>query len=270
MPEPLEGPAIELVAILFVIAAGSSLSALEAAVAAFGEVRLLAAKEEGGRYAGTAARLLDDRDHLSIRFLTGRTVALVLAVALAVAILARWMREGWELQNELTDTIAGRESRLAVIEGTIHALQDQLGKNARWKDVAKVADAYSYLITGGGSAGAFAAPEVRKQFADTAAWEPRVKTGKDGEPDFRGPLVHGKRGERFLYVSWGEPTGSGHEMFRRLKLYLGPLTRAGWSQSGIDSRMLRGGRQVVVRISGRASDGTPACGTAPANWRVLA
>lgn len=84
MSEPLEGPALELVAILFVIAAGSSLSALEAATAAFGEVRLLAAKEEGGRYGATAARLLRDLEDLPVRFLTGRTVALVVSVALAV------------------------------------------------------------------------------------------------------------------------------------------------------------------------------------------
>lgn len=84
MSEPLEGPALELVAILFVIAAGASLSALEAATAAFGEVRLLAAKEEGGRYAATAARVIRELEHLHIRLLTGRTVALVVSVALAV------------------------------------------------------------------------------------------------------------------------------------------------------------------------------------------
>ncbi len=52
---------------------------------AFGEVRLLAAREdEQDRYAGTASRLLRERATLSVRLLTGRTVALVAAVALAV------------------------------------------------------------------------------------------------------------------------------------------------------------------------------------------
>jgi len=46
----------------------------------------------------------------------------------------------------------------------------------------------------------------------------------DGEPDFRGPYVNGRRGERFVYLSWGEVDGDGiFSMFRRLKLHLAPL-----------------------------------------------
>jgi hypothetical protein len=39
--------------------------------------------------------------------------------------------------------------------------------------------------------------------------------------DFRGPYVQGKRGDRFIYLNWGElwPDGR-HEMFRRAKLML--------------------------------------------------
>lgn len=42
--------------------------------------------------------------------------------------------------------------------------------------------------------------------------------------DFRGPFVQGKRGERFVYLSWGQvgPDG-GFEMFRRAKLHLSAL-----------------------------------------------
>ncbi len=42
--------------------------------------------------------------------------------------------------------------------------------------------------------------------------------------DFRGPYVHGKRGARFLYLSWGDlsPDG-GWTMFRRAKLLLADL-----------------------------------------------
>ncbi len=42
--------------------------------------------------------------------------------------------------------------------------------------------------------------------------------------DFRGPVVQGKRGERFLYLSWGQvgPDGA-FEMFRRAKLHLPAL-----------------------------------------------
>jgi hypothetical protein len=46
----------------------------------------------------------------------------------------------------------------------------------------------------------------------------------NGEPDFRGPYVHGRRGERFVYLSWGEVDDEGtFSMFRRLKLHLAPL-----------------------------------------------
>ena len=46
----------------------------------------------------------------------------------------------------------------------------------------------------------------------------------DGGWDFRGPYVHGKRGERFLYLTWGDvaPTGD-FAMFRRAKLHLSCL-----------------------------------------------
>ena len=48
--------------------------------------------------------------------------------------------------------------------------------------------------------------------------------GPDGEPDFRGPTVHGRRGERFVYLVWGEVNDVGEfAMFRRLKLHLAPL-----------------------------------------------
>lgn len=93
-----------------------------------------------------------------------------------------------------------------------------------------------------------------------------VKAGRDGRPDFTGPLVHGRPGERFLYLSWGVVRPGHHAMFRRLKLYLGPLVRAGWEQSGIGWDLVQGG-SVAVDVSAVLPDGTPACGTAPAPWR---
>jgi Family of unknown function (DUF5990) len=41
--------------------------------------------------------------------------------------------------------------------------------------------------------------------------------------DFRGPAVHGKRGERFVYLTWGELTDGTFSMFRRAKLMLADL-----------------------------------------------
>lgn len=43
----------------------------------------------------------------------------------------------------------------------------------------------------------------------------------DGGSDFRGPFVHGGRGDRFLYLNWGTVAPDGaFELFRRAKLSL--------------------------------------------------
>ena len=56
-----------------------------------------------------------------------------------------------------------------------------------------------------------------------AHWEldVRVVAGTEASVDFRGPAVHGRRGDRFLYLTWGNVDD--HErfqMFRRAKLML--------------------------------------------------
>ena len=56
--------------------------------------------------------------------------------------------------------------------------------------------------------------------ADAAEWIADVRTG-DG--DFRGPAVHGKRGERFVYLTWGTVDGDSFTMFRRAKLMMADL-----------------------------------------------
>ena len=59
--------------------------------------------------------------------------------------------------------------------------------------------------------------------APSAAWDLDVAlvVADDGALDFRGPAVHGKRGERFLYLTWGDVGDDGSfEMFRRAKLML--------------------------------------------------
>ncbi|MFE0102170.1 DUF5990 family protein [Streptomyces sp. NPDC059009] len=62
--------------------------------------------------------------------------------------------------------------------------------------------------------------------APQATWDLTITTvtTPDGTPDFRGPYVHGPRGARFLYLTWGElPPGGTFTMFRRAKLYLADL-----------------------------------------------
>ncbi len=57
--------------------------------------------------------------------------------------------------------------------------------------------------------------------APAARWEMDVEVlARAGERDFRGPEVQGKRGERFVYLTWGTGSGSDFEMFRRAKLML--------------------------------------------------
>jgi hypothetical protein len=60
--------------------------------------------------------------------------------------------------------------------------------------------------------------------APTARWDLDIRVvDADGEPDFRGPVVQGRRGDRFVYLTWGEGTGSDFAMFRRAKLMLADL-----------------------------------------------
>lgn len=61
--------------------------------------------------------------------------------------------------------------------------------------------------------------------APSASWELELRTVllDDGSLDFRGPAVHGARGERFVYLTWGDcPLGRAgpFAMFRRAKLML--------------------------------------------------
>lgn len=56
--------------------------------------------------------------------------------------------------------------------------------------------------------------------AAEAKWVVEVRR-HDG--DFRGPAVQGKRGERFVYLTWGTVDSESFSMFRRAKLMLDDL-----------------------------------------------
>lgn len=57
--------------------------------------------------------------------------------------------------------------------------------------------------------------------APAARWATEVRVvSLEDERDFCGPAVHGRRGERFLYLTWGEYDGSTFAVFRRAKLML--------------------------------------------------
>jgi hypothetical protein len=56
--------------------------------------------------------------------------------------------------------------------------------------------------------------------AGAAEWVVDIRT-VDG--DFHGPAVQGRKGERFIYLTWGTVTGDAFSMFRRAKLMLAEL-----------------------------------------------
>jgi len=92
--------------------------------------------------------------------------------------------------------------------------------------------------------------------AKSATWDVDVKvvTTNDGDVDFRGPAVQGKRGERFVYLTWGNVSRHGDfEMFRRAKLMLdsGVSTLAGAAE--------RDDRTLVATVDLTDGRGGPRC-----------
>jgi hypothetical protein len=91
--------------------------------------------------------------------------------------------------------------------------------------------------------------------APDAEWNFTVDTvSKDGALDQRGPFVHGKRGDRFLYLSWGTVDDAGHfAMFRRAKLMF----------DAVPEQLLRAaqapGHCLVGTVRMQHDDGMPRC-----------
>jgi len=57
--------------------------------------------------------------------------------------------------------------------------------------------------------------------AASAHWNTEVEVVRRADTlDFRGAAVHGRPGERFLYLTWGELDRDRFDMFRRAKLML--------------------------------------------------
>lgn len=92
--------------------------------------------------------------------------------------------------------------------------------------------------------------------ADTASpmWDVDVHVSRSGgRVDFRGPAVHGKRGDRFIYLTWVN-VGPDNvlEMFRRAKLVLDRV-EAHVMEAAVEAGFLRG----EVNLTG--GDGRPRC-----------
>jgi hypothetical protein len=76
----------------------------------------------------------------------------------------------------------------------------------------------------------------------------------EGSVEFYGPFVHGRRGDRFVYLSWGTvDTGGTFTMFRRAKLMLSAV------EPSVISADRRSGAQLVGRLGLTSGDGGPRC-----------
>ena len=91
--------------------------------------------------------------------------------------------------------------------------------------------------------------------ASSARWEiePRPVMA-DGAVDVRGPAVHGKRGERFIYLTWGNVGLDGSfAMFRRAKLMIGDI------EPEVLAAATRDGGVLVASLSLTDERGGPRC-----------
>jgi hypothetical protein len=91
--------------------------------------------------------------------------------------------------------------------------------------------------------------------APSAEWcvEVRVETN-EGQLDFKGPAVQGPRGQRFLYLTWGDVDGDGtFAMFRRAKLMLDRI------EPDLVRRALAGDQPLVATIDLTDDHGCPRC-----------
>jgi hypothetical protein len=90
--------------------------------------------------------------------------------------------------------------------------------------------------------------------ASEAHWEVDVEVVRSaGAVDFRGPAVQGKRGDRFVYLTWGDVSSAGgFEMFRRAKLMLDRI-----EPELVASALAGGCLAATVDLTG--GDGGPRC-----------
>lgn len=96
--------------------------------------------------------------------------------------------------------------------------------------------------------------ELRPADAQSVEWvlPIDVVTTKDGT-DFKGPFAQGKKGDRFLYLSWGAVDDKGtFTMFRRAKLVLATIDSA-----VIEAAVAMG--QLVGELVLTLPNGTPVC-----------
>lgn len=94
----------------------------------------------------------------------------------------------------------------------------------------------------------------------------RVTRLDDATLDFGGPHVFGTRGDRFIYLCWGERIGGAWDGFRRAKIKLGYVPAEIWDEA------MREGRTVVGRLELTDAKGEPKCASLrpdEVSWSVV-
>ena len=95
--------------------------------------------------------------------------------------------------------------------------------------------------------------ELVRGDAETSSWTVPIEVvAREAGLDFRGAAVQGKRGARFVYLTWGDVDADGSfAMFRRAKLMLADLEPvvAGAGDTG----------QVIARVDLTDECGGPRC-----------
>ncbi len=96
--------------------------------------------------------------------------------------------------------------------------------------------------------------EVVRADVSEAVWDIDIEVvEKDSQLDFRGPAVQGRRGERFIYLTWGDiGPGGEFEMFRRAKLMLHRV------DGNVMTAAVAAG-QLLARVNLTATSGGPLC-----------
>jgi len=96
--------------------------------------------------------------------------------------------------------------------------------------------------------------QLMKANASEVHWELDIQAFvRDGQVEFRGSAVQGRRGERFVYLTWGEVSRDNEfAMFRRAKLMLNRID-ASVVGSALDAQRL------LARVDLTSDDGGPRC-----------
>jgi hypothetical protein len=98
--------------------------------------------------------------------------------------------------------------------------------------------------------------EIQPADATAVSWTFEIATlpAADGGLDVRGPFVHGRPGNRFIYLSWGEQGAGGRfTMFRRAKLMFDAVPPETLAAAAVP------GCSLVARLGLTDACGMPLC-----------